>query len=303
MKTPHLIKYLAIAFLPLALVACGGGGGGGSSTPGNVTTSYLGFSGQSAWTSNGSGTVTSVGTFNQGTSGATYTETVNASNIIQSSSFTSSNGTGISFNVANGDTIANITSGSLNGLGIVSYNSNLANVMITARASQNGWDYQSYGVWMSGYNSSAGTVGAASVGSLTLGSAIPTSGTGNFTGNSAGMYVTNAGTHYFETSAMTANVNFATRSIAFATTNSGIGQYVNSNFVSTPGLNMTGTLSYAAATNQFSGTVTTAGGGGVGVLTGTATGKFYGPTATEIGGTLAVRNGLESLATGFGGKR
>jgi hypothetical protein len=66
---------------------------------------------------------------------------------------------------------------------------------------------------------------------------------------------------------------------------------------------MTGTLTYSAATNQFSGATTTAGGGGVGVLTGTTTGKFYGPTATEIGGTLAVRNGLEALAGGFGGKR
>jgi hypothetical protein len=298
------MKLLCALAFALVLSACGGGGGGGSSsTPGNVTTSYLGFSGQSAWTSNGAGTVTSVGTFNQGTSGATYTETVNASNIIQSSAFTSSAGTSISFNVANGDTIANITSGSLNGLGIVSYNSDLANVMITARASQNGWSYQSYGVWMSGYNSSAGTVGAASVGTLTTGSAIPTSGTGNFTGNFGGMYVTSAGTHYFAAADMTANVNFATRSIAFATTNSGIGQYVNSTFTSKSGLNMTGTLTYSAATNQFSGATTTAGGGGVGVLTGTTTGKFYGPTATEIGGTLAVRNGLEALAGGFGGKR
>ena len=182
MKIPHLIKYLALAFFPLVLVACGGGGGGGSSsTPGNVTTSYLGFSGQSAWTSNGAGTVTSVGTWNQGTSGATYTETVNSSNIIQSNSFTSSAGTTVSFNVANGDTIANVTSGTLNGKAIVSYNADLANVAITARASQNGWSYQSYGVWMSGYNSSAGTVGAASVGTLTTGSAIPTSGTGKNT--------------------------------------------------------------------------------------------------------------------------
>jgi hypothetical protein len=298
------MKLLCALALAIVLSACGGGGGGGSSsTPGNVTTSYLGFSGQSAWTSNGSGTVTSVGTFDQGTSGATYTETVNSSNIIQSSSFTSSAGTTVSFNVANGDTIANITSGTLNGLGIVSYNADLANVMITARAATNGWDYQSYGVWMSGYNSSAGTVGAASVGTLTLGSAIPTSGTGNFTGNFGGMYVTAAGTHYFAAADMAANVNFATRSIAFATTNSGIGQYVNSTFTSKSGLNMTGTLTYSAATNQFSGTTTTAGGGGVGVLTGTTTGKFYGPTATEIGGTLAVRNGLEALAGGFGGKR
>jgi hypothetical protein len=66
---------------------------------------------------------------------------------------------------------------------------------------------------------------------------------------------------------------------------------------------MTGTLSYAAARNLHSSIITTAGGGSVGDLTGAATRKFYGPFAQEIGGTLAVRNGLKVLASEFGSKR
>jgi hypothetical protein len=66
---------------------------------------------------------------------------------------------------------------------------------------------------------------------------------------------------------------------------------------------MSGTLTYAAGTNAFSGVVTAAGAGSG--LTGNAIGKFYGPTATEIGGTYAIKagSGLESLIGGFGGKR
>jgi len=298
------MKLLCGLALALVLSACGGGGGGGSSsTPGNVTTSYLGFSGQSNWTSNGAGTVTSVGTYNQATSGATYTETVNSSNLVVASSYTSSAGTTVGFNIANGDTIATVQTGPLTGKAITSYDPSVNNVLITAIASANGWSYQSYGIWMTGFNSSSGTVGSASVGTLTTGAVIPTSGSATFTGNTGGMYVKANGTPYFYGADMSANVNFATRSLAFSTTNSGISPQLAGTYTATNGLNMTGTLSYAAATNLYSGTVTTAGGGGVGVLTGTATGKFYGPSAQEIGGTLAVRNGLEALTSGFGGKR
>jgi len=42
---------------------------------------------------------------------------------------------------------------------------------------------------------------------------------------------------------------------------------------------MSGTLSYLANSNTFTGTVTDNGG-----RTGSATGRFYGPTANEVGG-------------------
>ena len=58
MKTPHLIKYLATAFLPLALVACGGGGGGGGSS----ATYLMSTSTPTLTASNYPGNWTTVGT-------------------------------------------------------------------------------------------------------------------------------------------------------------------------------------------------------------------------------------------------
>ncbi|HET7832182.1 MAG TPA: hypothetical protein VFK88_04380 [Gallionella sp.] len=72
---------------------------------------------------------------------------------------------------------------------------------------------------------------------------------------------------------------------------------------------MSGTLSYTAGSNTFTGTVTTANG-----MSGNATGRFYGPgiaTATankvagappEIGGTFAVMGTAGTMQGAFGGK-
>ena len=314
MKPSNLLKYLAIVAFPLALVACAGGGGGGSSSAssGNVTTTATGFSGQSTWTSTSGGQVTNVGTYNQATSGLTYTETVNSSNIVQSNSFTSAAGTTVSFNRANGDTITNWATGPLAGKAYYEANADLANVASITPASLNGWSYQSYGVWISGYSGTSGTVGGGSAGSLTTGIAIPTSGTGTFTGNSAGVYVTWAGQPYITGSNLTATADFAARTLSFATTGTqALITGGGGSWVAASGLNTTGTLSYASGTNLISGAVTTAGpgpggfGGNAASLAGTATAKFYGPTANEIGGTFAVRAGagVESYAGAFGGKR
>jgi hypothetical protein len=170
------VSLLTISIVAITLTACAGGGGGGSSSSnGNVTTTTTGFSGQSSWTSNGSGTVTSVGTWDQATSGLTYTETVNSSNIVQSNSFTSSAGTTVSFNVASGDTLASITTGPLANKAYYELKSDLSAIALIAPQAMNGWSYQGYGVWITGYNSSSGTVGAGSAGSYTTGTSIPTS--------------------------------------------------------------------------------------------------------------------------------
>ena len=307
------LSLLTISIVAITLTACAGGGGGGggsSSSNGNVTTTATGFSGQANWTSNGSGTVTNVGTYDQSTSGLTYTETVNSSNIVQSNSFTSALGTVISFDRAQGDTIGTIVTGPLANKSYAELKSNGNDLAIISPRSMNGWSYQSYGIWISNLNSSSGTVGGGSVGtpdgSLTTGVAIPTTGTANFSGTSAGVYVNSSGTPFLTGSSMSASVNFATRSLGFATTGTQI-LLSNGSWQSTSGLNTTGTLSYASATNLVTGTnLATAGGGGVAVMTGgTVTGKFYGPAANELGGTFSVRAGagVESYAGAFGSKR
>jgi hypothetical protein len=59
-------------------------------------------------------------------------------------------------------------------------------------------------------------------------------------------------------------------------------------------------LSYAQGVNSFSGGLTTANG----ALNGQGTGRFYGPSAQEIGGVYSLSgSGLSRLIGGFGGKR
>jgi hypothetical protein len=303
------LSLLTVSIAALTLTACAGGGGGGgsSSSNGNVTTTATGFSGQATWTSAGAGgALTNIGTYDQSTSGLTYTETVDSSNVVQSNSFTSALGTTVSFDRAQGDTIANIPTGPLANKAYAEIKSNGNDLAIISPASMNGWSYQSYGVWITNINGSSGTVGGGSVGSLTTGVAIPTTGTANFSGTSAGVYSNSIGDAYLTGSSMSASVNFATRSLGFATTGTQI-LLSNGTWQSTSGLNTTGTLSYASGTNLVTGSnLATAGGGGVAVMTGgTVTGKFYGPAANELGGTFAVRAGagVESYTGAFGSKR
>jgi hypothetical protein len=86
---------------------------------------------------------------------------------------------------------------------------------------------------------------------------------------------------------MKAEANFSTRTIELSTTGTVVpvtNMDTNvTNVVSTPQLDMAGTLSYTSSVNLFSGTVADAGG-----RSGTATGRFYGPAADEIGGVYAL---------------
>ena len=62
-------------------------------------------------------------------------------------------------------------------------------------------------------------------------------------------------------------------------------------------LNMQGTLTYAAGSNDFSGSVSSSG------LNGNAKGRFYGPAANEAGGTFALTgSGVQAYIGAFGAK-
>jgi hypothetical protein len=279
------MRNLSALMLVFLLCACGGGGGGGGSTsPVYRSSTSTGLSVSVAYTGANLGTPTSI------SSGATYTETVDANNIIQAASFVAANGNSASFNKANGDSIVTVAPG-VNGF------SNATQSALTAWAPYFGWSYQSFGVWANG--NTVGQISAGSAGTSTLGASIPTSGTAVYSGIAAGIFG-NATASYFVTSNMTASTNFGTRSIAFSTTNSAASTTVNGTYVSTGGLNLSGNLTYAPGVNSFSGTVNSS---GATVMTGTAGGQFYGPSAQEIGGVFAVKNGNIGYIGGFGGKR
>jgi hypothetical protein len=203
---------------------------------------------------------------------------------------TSAEGSQLTFDTANGDTLLQeeyVTAG---------VSKNEQNVVIAINGDGNqGWEYQAFGVWLTGAGTGRGTAAAGTFGAATAPADIPTVGTGYFTGASGGLYIDSAGVPTLVGSDMTASADWDSRSIAFATSST---IDLDSN-VGKPDLDLTGTLSYSAGANQFTGTVTP----NAGTMTGSATGKFYGPTAQEIGGTFALTGGGESYLGAFGGKR
>ena len=167
----------------------------------------------------------------------------NANNSPTSVTIQSAQGASVSVNTANGDTI-NTSSG-----GVLSGQSKDGKTQILGIQ----YDYQSFGVWNNG--SGSGTVGAVTVGNATAAANIPTTGSAAFTGKSLGVYGS-SGAGYFTVADMTANVNFANRSIAFATTNT-----TNTDTgAKVAGLNMGGLFAYNAGSGQFSGGVGTVNG-------------------------------------------
>jgi len=325
-----MLKIKIIAILTLILTGCGGGGGGSSSNGGggtiptvaftswsavqpNTTTVVPGSSQELSYTANANtDTVTSVSAISPNELGAKYFLTTNANNQASALTFQSARGTVVAFNSANGSTLGSITryfptpqnyakyTGALTGDG--------SSVSLIADERFAGWNYQSYGVWISGLGAGSGTAGVASVGSQTTPNNVPTTGSATFRGSSAGLWLTPVGGYFITTAAMTANVSFTNRTIDISTVNTSAASAANviaGNFgTSVPGLNLTGTLSYASGASRATGTVATASGYNGTPLSGPATSTFYGPTASEIGGTFSVNGtGGEAYAGAFGGKR
>ena len=306
-----------IVSVPMAvLAACGGGGGGGSGPAGSTTdvtfTSFdavrpsttvvmQGISQTMSGTVNGNGTVdnVTVGTVDgtRSTARLTYDATRNLSNM----TFLAPQSAAIFLN-------PDCTSGPV----CTGETANASGVASDPRWF--GWNYQSYGVWLSEPTLSTFTAGAMSAGAQTPGSAVPTSGNAVFTGLSSGFYFDQGGTPYFASSNMRAAVNWGTRNIDFSTNNTTIGNLLTGAAPTTmAGLDLTGTLTYSAGTSQFNGAVTASGipAGTTGIpaspapLSGNANGRFYGPAAQEIGGvyTLSGTGTRERLIGAFGGKR
>lgn len=292
----------------VGLTACGGGGGGGVGVTTTPFTSWgavsagstivaIGDSQQGTYSwSPGTGKVTAVSIAPQ-QSGATFTESFSSSTgLAQTVRFQTASGTDITF-TRGVDTfgVLNINSYFW---AIISPNLSNQSYAIMADPGQIGWNYQSFGIWTTGAGSGSGTFGAASVGSATPAGSIPTSGTATYSGYAGGRHVASDGTYYYTLAAMSTSANFATRQLSFATPFTEETPDLVSTFDASS-LNMSGTLSYAPGSNQFTGSVSTVGG-----MTGSATGRFYGPSAEEIGGTFSATGaGLQSYGGAFGGKR
>ena len=184
----------------------------------------------------------------------------------------------------------------------------------SATLNPSGYTYQTFGVWAGYSGGGVFSENYFSAGAATNPVTLPSLGTASYTGRVAGSLVDAVSRDPSDISAtMNATADFAARTVAFSTTgttslsnNAAAGTLPTAN----AGLNMSGTLSYAAGSNTFTGAVTTGNG-----MSGNATGRFYGPgiavaTPTkavgappEIGGTFAVAaTGVGAMQGAFGGK-
>lgn len=183
----------------------------------------------------------------------------------------------------------------------------------SATLNPTGYTYQTFGVWATYTGAAVFSENYFSAGVSTDPATLPVAGTASYSGFAAGSLIdANTGDPGDTTATMHATADFAARTVTFSTTgttslsnNAAPGTVASAN----PGLNMSGTLSYAAGNNTFTGAVSTVNG-----MSGNATGRFYGPgigaaTGTkvigsppEIGGTFAVmQTGVGAMQGAFGG--
>ncbi|BBB24936.1 transferrin-binding protein-like solute binding protein [Amphritea japonica] len=287
--------------ITLLVSGCGGGGGGSSAVvkrsftsfsaiPANTLVDIEGQSVESSYTANSASVtgISDLGTDSTAKSSLTYDTSGNISKL----SIITDNGT-ISWDSAT-DTF-DFSSPVLQVL-----SADTSNYGVAIDAEDMGWNYQTLGSWVSGIGAvtSSGRIGAISVGSRTDGSAVPTTGTATFTGMTTGIHIDAAGTAFFVAGATSIGADFTTRSLSFTTSNNNTVNLDDATTGINADLNLTGTLTYVAGSNNFSGAVTGAG------INGTADGHFYGPSAEEAGGTFSLTGtGVESYIGAFGAKR
>jgi hypothetical protein len=290
----------ALAFAVCAsslLAACGGGGGGGGLREVHFTSFQAVGSNEivvmqgTSRTANGAMTVGAGGDISISSADvgapedATLRLTYNGSGNLSAIAFNTPSASG-SFNNVSCDT------------GVCSAETATSAVIgMDARAL--GWNYQTFGVWFQQSGPSSFQAGAMSAGAMTP--AMPMTGSANFTGLAAGFYVDSFGLPYATSAQMNAAVNFGTQNIVFSTTGTMTASLNTGTTLSQPNLNLAGTLTYAPGTSQFGGSVTTSGG----TLSGSASGRFYGPAADEMGGTYGLTGASqpERMFGAFGAKK
>lgn len=158
-----------------------------------------------------------------------------------------------------------------------------------------GYEYQTFGIWETGATPN-NVFGAFSAGAPTVASNIPTTNGATFTGDLVGFYVDPLGNRSFAFGDVTVNANFGSRTLGFSTQNTVIKTDLGTLGTARSDLNLSGTLSYAAGTNTFTGSVTSPGSPLSNPLSGNSSGQFYGPSAQELGGVFFLSDPSDSVS-------
>ena len=294
-------KNIFLVSIVTCLTACGGGGGGGSNirADNNTGTTLVRYSQV--------GTAERIQIRNAQTQEATWTqdpattvvESISApstvgftgsldetyySQELGAASYTTSEGTLISFGT--GDVYGYWTQNP--NIGITSTQDG-TDYILYSNPYLSGFEYQNYGVWVKGGGTAFGSVGTISVGLVADSSVVPPTGSAVYTGSSVGFYAGDVSavgdaphTSYFVDADVSLTADFAAGSITFATSNSILTSDFEQAYSDTTNLlDLTGTLTISGT--GFTGDVSNGD-----LLSGNATGRFYG-NATEVGGTFLVQ--------------
>ena len=319
-SAPIMSAALARVSLVLAAVAalgaCGGGGGGGgvSTGPGAVDVPFTAFSaiGQNqtvvlqgiAATAEGTDTRAQTA---DGVASTITSATLNPINAALSTArYTYQNGNLVAININTPHSNVAIDARTGDQVqcagGICGAWSATAETFFADPAAA-GWNYQTFGIWAARPGATSWQTGAISIGAPTPAAAVPTTGLATFTGAALGLFVNATGTPFSTSALMNAQVNFGGRSIAFSTTQTDlVNLNTGASTLNVTGLNLSGSFTYGAGVNQFTGPVNTSNG----QLTGQAIGRFYGPNAEEIGGAYRLAppgGGVSHMLGSFGGRR
>jgi hypothetical protein len=299
-------NYVRVSAFPAVvlatLTACGGGGGGGSviappaaPAAGPEAT----FSSFSAMTPNTTAVMPGIAQTGRGSASAMQLDPVSTNSMAKLNIGADGKVNGMSLLAPASSAVFAPGSASCRPLGACAAGDTEKTGVVLNPATL-GWDYQTFGVWA--INGAPLQVGAISAGAVTPASAVPTTGSATFTGHAGGFYFDGTGARLTTDAQMSAVANFSNRSIQFSTTGTMVSTAANPPATTAnSGLNLSGNLSYAPGSSQFSGNVNTANG----ALSGNASGRFYGPNAEEIGGVygLNAASGGARMIGGFGGKR
>lgn len=192
--------------------------------------------------------------------------------------------TAINFDTANGDSFDDgAMFDAIASDYIVAESANLHRIAVISDHSDMGFEYQSFGVWLTGVDTGSGSVAAMTAGALTPSAQVPANGLATYNGASTGFYVDADGVPFLAFADFTASVDFtAPAQIDVLATNTQV--YDMNNLVAGPNA----ALDYAgsgavAADGTFNAAITAAAD-----LAGNMDGLLYGPTANELGAVFEM---------------
>jgi len=160
-----------------------------------------------------------------------------------------------------------------------------------------GFNYQTFGVWLTGYNTGEGVAAAGSFGARTPDANVPGAGVLTYNGGASGFAVDAAGIPFLVVSDSEVVVDFGDGTFTFETTGSLKDNLVDAfvfEFVDDSNFNLAGAGNIVA--NSLEGTVAAAGYD----LEGDVDAWFYGVDASEVGGLFDLVGADGRYAGSFG---